>query len=86
MSAGPVRHFLSLSDAGGGLWAHRPKDKIAIDPVLGATAVRTPVVGAVILQLAQEGKLRLDDGDAQVPVVLGYLERHPRLKELRAAA
>ena len=27
-----------LSDAGGGLWAHRPKDKIAIDPVLGRIA------------------------------------------------
>src|SRR5262249_49934589 len=27
-----------LSDAGGGLWAHRPKDKIAIDPVLGRLA------------------------------------------------
>jgi hypothetical protein len=27
-----------LSDAGGGLWAHRPKDKIAIDPMLGRIA------------------------------------------------
>jgi hypothetical protein len=27
-----------LSDAGGGLWAHRPKDKIAIDPTLGRIA------------------------------------------------
>ena len=27
-----------LSDAGGGTWAHRPQDKIAIDPVLGRIA------------------------------------------------
>jgi hypothetical protein len=27
-----------LSDAGGGLWAHRPQDKTAIDPVLGRIA------------------------------------------------
>jgi hypothetical protein len=31
-----------LSDAGGGLWAHRPKDKIAIDPVLGRIAFPEP--------------------------------------------
>ncbi len=27
-----------LSDGGGGLWAHRPDDKIAVDPVLGRIA------------------------------------------------
>jgi hypothetical protein len=27
-----------LSDAGGGFWAHRPKEKIAVDPVLGRIA------------------------------------------------
>jgi hypothetical protein len=27
-----------LSDAGGGAWAHRPQDKVAIDPVLGRLA------------------------------------------------
>jgi len=31
-------HAADLSDAGGSLWAHRPKDKIAIDPVLGRIA------------------------------------------------